>query len=863
MECYCHILYKLFKNVVWVYLYVLILTIMTGCGGGSSASGGNSVSSSEVSETQTNIIRNIIPGCVAYWSMDAGDIKDGVLTDKSNKSNNAVIHGATLTQGIIGDALYFDGIDDYISFNNINNDDISISLWFKRSSTDTENADTLFGAYNWSPDLSLREGFRLAFMPQKTNALIWEIVTSNAQGNKNDVIPYSSFPDQHLDQWYHVVVTYDSKSGEQLIYVNGEKKSYYVHPTGNTLVPVKILSEMTVGYSIVNNGYFNGSIDEVSVWNRALSKDEVLTLYGTKPQVKINYPDDVFYDQISVPLTVVSVNNSKIYYTTDTSIPTEKSNLYTGPIHITENTLLKARALDSASRWSETAERNFTKFGASTIKVDFTVFKKINELLFGTSILGSSANQTYTGLNNYGGGVWDPATQTTAQELVSLSKNISIPIFRFTQDAAWKETIGPVETRPNHKFGIDEFMKFISETGADVIYMLPYPMTDMNSAADLVEYLNQPNDGTNPHGGVDWASVRAANGHPEPYHVKYFELGNEVFNSSIFGYTPENVQKYIQDYTTYSAAMKEVDNTIKLGVPLYTEIDFPWDRDILDPVNGIGSIVDFVIIHVYNAYLINNDPDIDYYNMFRIAYGSESDTLHKFQRAIDYSGRKDLPIAITEFNGQFIQDIPYPFRYTLGNALNVAELLRTFMYADANIIMANYWQFSNSYFGMVYNDINTSVLSHYNKRPNYLVYELYRNHFGKFLTDVTVQTSTYDIISDYNVDEAHNIPFLSASASVDESNFYLMVINRNLYEDIKTTVTLNDTITYDSNVHIYTLTGPSIVSTNEFIDPPDNVRIEPSVVTMNGNVIEYTFPKHSITVFETKYSGTLPIPELM
>ena len=49
-------------------------------------------------------------------------------------------------------------------------------------------------------------------------------------------------------------------------------------------------------------------------------------------------------------------------------------------------------------------------------------------------------------------------------------------------------------------------------------------------AADLIEYLNAPADGdvTNPNGGVDWAEVRAANGHPKPYGVTRFEIGNEI-----------------------------------------------------------------------------------------------------------------------------------------------------------------------------------------------------------------------------------------------------------------------------------------------------------------------------------------------
>ena len=47
-------------------------------------------------------------------------------------------------------------------------------------------------------------------------------------------------------------------------------------------------------------------------------------------------------------------------------------------------------------------------------------------------------------------------------------------------------------------------------------------------AADLVEYLNAP-QGSHPNGGTAWADVRAKNGHPEPYGIRYFEIGNEMY----------------------------------------------------------------------------------------------------------------------------------------------------------------------------------------------------------------------------------------------------------------------------------------------------------------------------------------------
>ena len=108
----------------------------------------------------------------------------------------------------------------------------------------------------------------------------------------------------------------------------------------------------------------------------------------------------------------------------------------------------------------------------------------------------------------------------------------------------WKRSIGPAEQRkktvhglpetsdpitPN--FGLDEAMSWIyDDIKAEAVWVYGMGQGSAADAADLIEYLNAPADGdvTNPNGGVDWAEVRAANGHPEPYGVTRFEIGNEI-----------------------------------------------------------------------------------------------------------------------------------------------------------------------------------------------------------------------------------------------------------------------------------------------------------------------------------------------
>ena len=112
-----------------------------------------------------------------------------------------------------------------------------------------------------------------------------------------------------------------------------------------------------------------------------------------------------------------------------------------------------------------------------------------------------------------------------------------------THNFDWKKLIGKAESRPNNRFGLPEFLRFCRETKAIPIITLPDYSGTAQDAADLVEYLNSPDDGKHP-----WAARRAGDGHPEPYGVKYFEIGNESNHGSHHTiptrvYTPEEYVK--------------------------------------------------------------------------------------------------------------------------------------------------------------------------------------------------------------------------------------------------------------------------------------------------------------------------------
>ena len=164
----------------------------------------------------------------------------------------------------------------------------------------------------------------------------------------------------------------------------------------------------------------------------------------------------------------------------------------------------------------------------------------------------------------------------------------------------WKNSIGPVNQRPNQdllgtqgspqpvKFGFDEFMAMTAAKGvpaSEIQIMVPiYDAADtglkisqmrasvpnvISHNADWVEYCNAPNDSTlsNPGGGIDWAEVRAANGHPAPYGIKIWNIGNEPWSSEEYGGSATGCNSYLTLATPIIDAMLAIDPTIKITMP--------------------------------------------------------------------------------------------------------------------------------------------------------------------------------------------------------------------------------------------------------------------------------------------------------
>ena len=247
---------------------------------GAESSGGNLAWPGKVDDVRIykrvlmpEEIADLASGGSACWRFDDGS--GSAATDSLGRSPGILQNSPTWTTGKLGGALTLNGVNQFVSVSNNSSDlnigtgDFSILLWMQRSdsavtnkrllykgaSADTEIGYALFGS-NTGLGLLLSNGVnRLGFT--------------------------CSIPS--LNQWYHFVFTIDRTSGKAKSYLNGVYQSEIDISSYNG-VNITNARDLLIG-AASSGGYlaWPGKVDDVHIYKRALSADEVLRLYSATP----------------------------------------------------------------------------------------------------------------------------------------------------------------------------------------------------------------------------------------------------------------------------------------------------------------------------------------------------------------------------------------------------------------------------------------------------------------------------------------------------------------------------------------------------------------------------------------------------
>ena len=222
-------------------------------------------------------------GLIGFYSFN------GNANDESGNAHNGTVIGATLTSDRFGNAnsaYSFNGVNNKITLansTNIINDSFSISSWVTIENLLPSNYDvivigqangTTVGSQKW------QVGYR-GILQQKGMSLYVYDNAGSGNGSGEDILwtPTASI-------WYHVTWVFSAGNNIK-IYINGVLQ-YTINSTTTVLNNLRndILTEIGVGHDEILPLYWKGKIDDIGIWNRVLTQDEITSLYYSENSCK-------------------------------------------------------------------------------------------------------------------------------------------------------------------------------------------------------------------------------------------------------------------------------------------------------------------------------------------------------------------------------------------------------------------------------------------------------------------------------------------------------------------------------------------------------------------------------------------------
>jgi len=205
-------------------------------------------------------------GLVSYWSLDNTTIEGKKVKDSVGKNDGEMKGDPKVVEGKIGDALSFNGSSDYVEIPHndslsFNTGDFTVCVWAKTKATTGRWAQRQDIVGKGDPSVS---GYAVSADTNK--GFFWV-------GGAGE---FSGTTDINDDKWHYIVGI--RKSSDCLVYTDGKQEV-----KGTNAENVDTAVSMIFGkHPLKAESFFAGSIDEICVYNRALTEDEILKNFSSK-----------------------------------------------------------------------------------------------------------------------------------------------------------------------------------------------------------------------------------------------------------------------------------------------------------------------------------------------------------------------------------------------------------------------------------------------------------------------------------------------------------------------------------------------------------------------------------------------------
>jgi alpha-N-arabinofuranosidase len=401
------------------------------------------------------------------------------------------------------------------------------------------------------------------------------------------------------------------------------------------------------------------------------------------------------------------------------------------------------------------------------------------------------------------------------------------------QDYRWLWGAGPRDERPiwtnlswknelePSDFGTPEFIAFSRNVGAEpsLTVNVEGRGATAEEAAAWVEYCNGP--ATTKYGGL-----RTAQGHTQPFNVKLWEIGNEIWGTWVRGHS--DAETYARNFNRYAAGMRKVDSAIRLVA--VGDNDMNWNRTVL---RTAGASVDYLAIHHYYG---RHEIAGDLRNLMARPLFYEHFYQQVAQLLREVSPQREIRLAINEWG----LDLPIEQQYSMLSALYGARLMNVFERTDGLVAMSAVSDLVNGWSGGIIQASRHRLFV----SPIYLVNQLYSESLGEELLAAEVVCPTFD-----STREGKHVPYLDvvASRSGNGQHLFVKAVNTDLTRALVTTINIQGARVQPEG-ELATVNGATLESYNSFATPEAVQVTRRNIVT--GSNFEVILPPHSVSVLK-------------
>ncbi len=401
-------------------------------------------------------------------------------------------------------------------------------------------------------------------------------------------------------------------------------------------------------------------------------------------------------------------------------------------------------------------------------------------------------------------------------DVIALLKELNAPVYRwpggnFVSGYNWKDGIGERDKRPPRKnpawkgvepndVGIHEFMTFCKLLNTEPYIAVNAGMGNAEQARQEVEYCN--GSAVTPLG-----KLRTTNGHPEPWKVKWWSIGNEMYGNWQIGHM--STEDFIKKHNAFAQSMRSVDPDIKL-IAVGDLGD--WDRMVL---SNCADGMDLISEHFYRQDW-HGGGLMTHIKQIPEAIREKAEAHRLYRKEIPELKGKDIRICMDEWNYWYGPHIygELGTRYFMRDAMGIAAGINEYSRQSDIIFMANYAQ-SVNVIGCIKTNTTSSVLAATGQ-----VLKLYRQVFGTIPVTISGETRPLEIAAALN--EAKDKLTISViNPTWDAINLPVVLINGSIF----------------GNGELWQVTAPDDMAFNE-PGRPENVKIEGPSEFQSGKTLK-------------------------